>query len=169
MEFVEAILRQYDIYIIMGLAALSILLAILVVIDSARISKLSKKYRKFMRGSKDKNLEEVLVDFMSKVDRVEEKSDKIKSLYDSIDNRLKNCVQKVSIIRYKAFEDMGGAALSFSIALLDANDDGIILTGIYGRNECTTYAKPVDKGIPKYDLSDEEKTALQEAIKKKLL
>ena len=69
---------------------------------------------------------------------------------------MKKCVQKVSIIRYKAFEDVG-SDLSFSIALLDENNDGIILTGIYGRNESTTYAKPIDKGISRYDLSEEEK------------
>lgn len=167
MGIIEEFLKQYYIYIILGLAIVSIFMLIFIIVNSARISKLSKKYRKFMRGSKDKNIEELLQDFISKVERVEEKSDDIKSLYKSIDNRLNNCVQKVSILRYKAFEDMGGAALSFSIALLDAHDDGVILTGIYGRNECTTYAKPIDKGMPKYDLSDEEKSVLKDALRKK--
>jgi hypothetical protein len=121
-----------------------------------------------MRGSKDKNIEELLYDFIAKVDSTEGKLNEIKSLYTSADNRLNKCVQKVSIIRYKAFDDMGSAALSFSIAMLDANNDGFIITGIYGRNESTTYAKPIDKGIPKYDLSEEEKNVLQDAIKKKI-
>ena len=49
---------------------------------------------------------------------------------------------------------------------LDGNNDGVILTGIYGRNESTTYAKPIDKGISRYDLSEEENTVLKEAINK---
>jgi hypothetical protein len=61
------------------------------------------------------------------------------------------------------------SALSFSVAMLDANNDGIIITGIYGRDECTTYAKPVDKGIPKYDLSEEEEQVLQDAMKKRII
>ena len=78
---------------------------------------------------------------------------------------MKDCVQKVAIMRYKAFEDVG-SDLSFSVAILDDNNDGIILTGIYGRNESTTYAKPIDKGISRYDLSEEEICVLNEAINK---
>ena len=48
----------------------------------------------------------------------------------------------------------------------EANNDGIILTGIYGRNESTAYAKPIDKGISRYDLSEEEICVLNEAINK---
>ena len=74
-------------------------------------------------------------------------------------------MQKVAIVRYKAFEDVG-SDLSFSIAILDGEDNGIILTGIYGRQESTTYAKPIDRGISRYDLSEEEITVLNNAINK---
>ena len=89
-------------------------------------------------------------------------------LYKSMEKRIAGCFQKMSIIRYRAFEDVG-SDLSFSIALLDNNDDGFILTGIYGRNESTTYAKPIDKGLSRYELSEEEKHVLQDAINKKII
>jgi len=168
MELVVQFIRDYDIYIIMGLTALLLVLLIVLIINSVSISKLSNKYRKFMRGTKDKNIEELLIEFIGKVDSVKERSDNIKNMYDEIEKRLEKCIQKVSILRYKAFQDMGGAALSFSIALLDAHDDGVILTGIYGRDECTTYAKPIDKGVPKYNLSEEEQSVLKDAMKKKI-
>lgn len=168
-ELLAEFIRDFNIYIILGLTGLSLVMLIILIINAAGISRLSRRYKKFMRGSKDKNIEELIYDLMAKVDNIEAKSDKIKALYDSVDSRLVKCVQKVSIVRYKAFDDMGSAALSFSIALLDANDDGVILTGIYGRNECTTYAKPIDKGIPKYDLSEDEQTALKDAMKKKVI
>jgi hypothetical protein len=57
-----------------------------------------------------------------------------------------------------------GSDLSFSIALLDGNQNGVIITSIYGRNESTTYAKPIDKGISRYDLSEEEKKVLGQVI-----
>ena len=75
-------------------------------------------------------------------------------------------MQKTSMVRYKAFADVG-SDLSFSIALLDGNDNGAILTSIYGRNESTTYAKPIDKGMSRYDLSEEEKKVLEQAISSK--
>lgn len=159
-------IQDYSVYIILGLAALSLILTIVLIVNSISITKLSKKYRKFMRGSKDKNIEELIFDLLKKVDSAIEKTEKVNFLIGEVNNRLDKCVQKVSIIRYKAFDDMGSAALSFSIAFLDAHDTGIILTGIYGRDECTTYAKPIEKGVPKYDLSQEEKHALQEAMKK---
>ena len=79
---------------------------------------------------------------------------------------MKECVQKVAIMRYRAFEDVG-SDLSFSIAILDGNNDGIVLTGLYGRQQSTTYAKPIDNGISRYDLSEEELSVIQEAINNK--
>jgi len=157
------------IYILMGLCALLIIMFIMLIVNTVKISKLSRKYKKFMRGSKDKNIEELLYELLAKIDGIDSKSEKIKALYEKVDKRLNKCVQKVGIVRYKAFDDIGSAALSFSIAFLDSNDDGVILTGIYGRNECTTYAKPIDKGVPKYDLSEEEEVALKEALNKRVI
>lgn len=166
MNTILELIEIYDVYIIIGLSFLSIIMFIMLLINNSSIYKLSKKYRKFMRGSKDKNIEELLMSLIDKTESAVEKADNIKAMYGQMDNRIKKCIQKVSVIRYKAFDDMG-SALSFSIALLDDHDDGVILTGIYGRDDTTTYAKPVDKGIPKYDLSDEEQHVLQDAIKKK--
>ena len=68
--------------------------------------------------------------------------------------------------RNKAFADVG-SDLSFSIAILDSYNDGVIITGIYSRQDSITYAKPVDKGISRYELSEEETYVLNEAINKK--
>ena len=65
--------------------------------------------------------------------------------------------------RYKAFEDIG-SDLSYSIAMLDGNNNGVIITSIYSRNESITYAKPIDNGISRYDLSEEENSVLHQAI-----
>ncbi len=167
MGMLEEFIRDYDIYIILGLIGIVLVMVIIMIINNVKISKLSKRYKKFMRGSKDKNLEGLLLEVMDKVDRATDKTDEVKGMYREIEDRLDECVQKVSVVRYRAFEDMG-SALSFSIALLNANDDGVIITGIYGRDESTTYAKPVEKGVPKYDLSGEEEQAMREAMGKSL-
>jgi hypothetical protein len=76
---------------------------------------------------------------------------------------LEGAVQHVGIVRFDAFEDMGGR-LSFSAALLDAHGDGIVITSINGRQETRCYAKQVRNGTSIHNLSDEEEQAIREAI-----
>jgi Protein of unknown function (DUF4446) len=72
-------------------------------------------------------------------------------------------VQHVGLVRFDAFEDMGGH-LSFAAALLDADGDGFILTSINGRQETRIYAKPIERGASRYHLSNEEQEAIRRAI-----
>jgi hypothetical protein len=130
------------------------------------LGSLEKRYRKFMRGINNKNLEELVIGYLDKIDEVKSESDKLKEAFTNLDKRVKGCIQKTSIIRYRAFEDVG-SDLSFSIALLDDSNNGAIISGIYGRHESTTYAKPIDKGISRYDLSEEEQQVLEDAMNKR--
>lgn len=72
-------------------------------------------------------------------------------------------VSQVGVVRYDAFEDMGGA-LSFSAALLDGRGDGVIFSGINGRTEGRTYAKPIAEGRSDFNLSPEESDAIELAL-----
>lgn len=159
-------IQGYELYIIIGMAAVIILLVILVLISLKAIGRLENKYRKFMRGSDSKNIEEIINGYMDKIDIVEKESKELKDICKDLGVKTKSCVQKVSLIRYRAFEDVG-SDLSFSVALLDQLNNGFILTGIFGRSESTTYAKPIDLGISRYELSQEENQVLQEAIENK--
>ncbi|WP_032123311.1 DUF4446 family protein [Clostridium amazonitimonense] len=162
MQDILNVIQDAQPYVILGLVAINLIFFILIIVLFRSLSKMEKRYRKFMRGSNNKNLEELINLYLDKVDESKSIAEDVKALYDNMDERLKGCVQKLAITRYKAFEDVG-SDLSFSIALLDDNNDGVILTGIYGRNESTTYAKPIDKGISRYDLSEEELHVLNEA------
>jgi hypothetical protein len=72
-------------------------------------------------------------------------------------------IQKFHMVRYDAFEDMGGR-LSFSAALLNDHGDGVVLTSINGRTETRTYAKPVSELTSDYNLSEEEREAIAGAV-----
>ena len=72
------------------------------------------------------------------------------------------CVQKVAVIRYNAFHNVGSDQ-SFSLALLDNEDTGVVISGIYGRDSSTTYAKPIRNGVSDYVLTDEEEEAIGQA------
>ena len=76
---------------------------------------------------------------------------------------LRGTVQHVGLVRFDAFEDMGGR-LSFSAALLDAGGDGIVITSINGRQDTRCYAKQVQRGTSIHNLSDEEEQAIREAM-----
>ena len=165
MEEIIKVINEFGPYIMIGLMALVIVLLILVIVLFRSLNKVEAKYRKVTRGVNNKNLEEIIVEYLNRVEESKKISEDIKSLYGDMDSRIKDCIQKVSVIRYKAFEDVG-SDLSFSVAMLDENNDGILLTGIFGRNESTTYAKPIEKGISRYDLSEEEEEALNNAINK---
>ncbi|MBU3158972.1 DUF4446 family protein [Clostridium frigoris] len=166
MENIINFIRNSEIYIVIGLIILVIILIILVAITYKALNKLESKYRKLMRGVDNKNLEDMVTSYLDKVDDVKDQNQNVQQMYERIDRDLKTCIQKTSIIRYKAFDDMG-SDLSFSIVFLDGNSNGVILTSIYGRDESTTYAKPVDKGISRYELSDEENEALEQAVTSK--
>ena len=154
MNKIIEIISQYSIFIVIGLIIITVLLLIMNLILLSSVNKLEKKYRKMMRGVNNKNLEEVINDNLDNIEKALEKSE------------MKGCVNKIAIMRYKAFEDIG-SDLSFSVAILDSFNDGVIITGIYSRHDSTTYAKPIDKGISRYDLSEEEIHVLNEAINSK--
>ena len=77
---------------------------------------------------------------------------------------LSNCIQKVAIVRYNAFDNVG-SDLSYSIAFLDNEDNGIVLSSLFGRDSSTAYAKPINQGNSKYVLTDEEREAISSARK----
>ena len=78
------------------------------------------------------------------------------------------CVQKVGVVRFRAFEDTG-SDLSFAVALLDSEDNGVVLSSLFGRTESRVYAKPVEHGASSYLLSTEENEALSKAKKQTLI
>lgn len=129
--------------------------------------KMKKKYNNFIRKlGNGKDLEEDLENFMYKVDRVERQNLEINNFCDSLQENLSKCIQKIGVVRYSAFKNTG-SDLSFAVALLNENNDGIIFNGIYSREMSNIYAKPVHNGNSKYTLSKEEIESLEIAMNSK--
>ena len=113
-----------------------------------------------------KNIEEDLENYMYKTQRVENQNLEILNNIKNIENDVSKCIQKIGIVRYSAFKDTG-SDLSFALALLDENNDGVVLNGIYSREMSNIYAKPVEKGKSSYTISEEEAQAIEKAIQSK--
>lgn len=150
--------------ILMVLACTNIVLLIGFIVSIAKISNMNKKYKKFMlKIGNGKNIEEDLENYMYRVDRVEKENIEIKNFIKAIDKDIEKCIQKVGIVRYNAFKDTG-SDLSFTLALLDEHNDGVVLNGIYSREISNIYAKPVQGGKSPYTISEEEQEAIKKAI-----
>ncbi|KAB3532233.1 DUF4446 family protein [Alkaliphilus serpentinus] len=145
----------------------NILLFILLLCNYLITANLKDKYKKLVKGTNGKNIEGILLQHKEEVDEVRSEFQQFNRRLDLFDNRLSFCVQKIGIIRYNAFKDTG-SDLSFSIAMLDDNNDGLIITGIHGRTETISYAKPIKEGKSNYSLSVEELQALERAKAKEI-
>lgn len=158
MESIINIINPYIIYIVLGIAIFSFITFILLIISLSKMKKLQKRYETFM--IKDNvDLENLLIHYAKKVNTVEAKEENILKEISRLNNKLKYCTQKVGVVRYNAIEKVG-ADLSFAIAMLDAEDNGVVLNGIYSRDGSYIYSKPIQAGTSTYRLSDEEVQAI---------
>lgn len=164
MEQIEQLLSPYMIYIVLGLGVLVLILIVIITVNAVKMNKLKKRFEKFM-SKEDVNLEELLVQYTKKLNVLLQNEEEMQTSIEHMEKVIKDCIQKVGVVRYQAIQNMG-ADLSYTIALLNENDDGVVLNGIYGRDGCYTYAKPIKEGKSSYNLSEEEEQAIEKAIKK---
>ena len=127
-------------YIFIGLAGFSFILLILVIIQMFQLGNLKKKYKKFMGGKDVKSLEKQIEKIFEDNRFIKEISGENKKDIRTINKELENCFNKVGIVKYDAFNQMGGM-LSFSIALLNEKDNGFILNSVHSTEGCYTYIK----------------------------
>lgn len=162
MYFFEMI-NDYSAYIILGMAALILILFIMVIINIVQNSKLKKKYNKFMLGKDGSSLEDNLIQRVSEIEDLIVCNKENKDNIEKIFRNLNDTFQKVGMVKYDAFHEMGGK-LSFSLALLNKVNDGFIINAMHSREGCYTYIKEIIKGNSVIILSDEEKEALNIAM-----
>ena len=145
-------------------AVILILLIIGLLITIIKFSSINKKYKEFMKKLGDgKDIQEDLENYMYRVERVEKQNAEISNYVKNLDQDLTKCIQKVGIVRYNAFKDTG-SDLSFTLALLDEKNNGVVLNGIYSREMSNIYAKPVENGKSTYTISEEEGLAIKKAM-----
>lgn len=165
MENLLEILKTED-YLIIS-CAINLVLILVTIINTIMLTKINNKYIKFMKQlGNGTNLDEMLRDYLKDVKEIKQDNSEIKAYYTKLDSDISSCIQKVGLVRYNAFRDVG-SDLSFAIALLDGNDTGVVLNGLYGSESSNIYAKPIKGGISTYQLSEEEKYALEIAEQNK--
>lgn len=149
-------------YIIIGLVAIVLIMFIIMIINMVQISKLKKRYKIFMSGKNARNLEKTLIERLNQVDELIEANTANEKNIKLLFNKMKFTFQKVGLVKYDAFNEMGGK-LSFSLALLNEKDDGFVMNAVHSREGCYTYVKEIIDGNSIIVLSPEEQEALDMA------
>ena len=152
-------------YLIIGLAVISIALLIAFIICAVKMNKLYHKYDSFMRGKDAESLEDIILSQIEDIKELKSEDRGIKDSIKVINRTLGKTVQKMGISEYDAFQGMGGQA-SFALAMLDKENDGMILNCMHSREGCYLYIKEVKGGESEIMLGEEEKKALSHAMQR---
>ncbi len=150
-------------YIVIGLAGFAILLLILILIQSARISGLKKRYESFMKGKNVKSLEDTLIYRLEKVEELDQKNENNERLLKEMKEKMVDCYQKMGLLKYDALDEMGGK-LSYTLALLNEKNNGFVMNCVHSREGSYSYIKEIIDGNSIVGLSPEEDEALQKAL-----
>lgn len=150
-------------YIFIGILVLIFILIILVIVQIINTSKLKKKYTKFMQGKDAKSLETDIIGLYEDNKFIKASAERNKKDIRNLYKKLESTFQKIGIVKYDAFREMGGQ-LSFSLVLLDENDNGFILNSVHSTEGCYSYTKEIKNGQCNITLGEEEKQALDIAM-----
>ena len=146
-----------------ALAVVLIVILALLIYFILQFNKLKKKHEAFLTGKDGNNLEEVILRRFKEIDTLKVQSKNNKDNIAAINEEMLSVYKKVGIVKYDAFNEMGGK-LSFALAMLDKSNNGYLINAMHSREGCYTYIKEIVKGESYINLCDEEKKALTEAI-----
>lgn len=149
--------------IMIVLVVLIVILFFMVISAHMKYTRLKTSYNSFMRGKDGKNLEESIFDRFEELDHLTEATLKNRQEIRKIKEEMLSNFQKVGILKYDAFHEMGGK-LSFALTLLDGNNSGYIINSMHSREGCYNYIKEIVKGESYIELSEEEAESLERAI-----
>jgi hypothetical protein len=146
---------------VMGVVIIGLL--IVAIVQGRRTRRAANAYRSLVSDSQGGSLQQLLDSHLGKVIEVGTAMEELTKLYDALEIRSRGSLQHVGMVRFNPFEDTGSDQ-SFAIALLDDRRDGIVLSSLHGRGQTRVFAKAVEGGESKHQLSDEEAQAIRIAV-----
>ena len=158
-------MEQMTFYMMIGLSVITLISIILLITTLCKLKKLRRRVDALTRGQDTESMEDIMLNFFERIESLENHGKDVDADIKLIKETLKNTYQKTALVKYDAFREMSGA-LSYSLALLDQKNDGVLISSMYSREGCYTYAKDVVNGECKINLSEEETEALKQAVAK---
>ena len=154
---------EYLAFLLIGAAVLLLLMFVLILVLFSKNKKLLKKYQAFMSGEDGKSLENEIIQRFSQVDILQKEHDTMEQHIKEIDETLLSTYQKIGIVKYDAFNEMGGK-LSFALVMLNDKNNGFVLNSVHSTEGCYSYTKEIKNGQCDITLGEEEKQALDIAM-----
>ena len=149
--------------VVVALAAAVVLLVVWVAWLQRSEAVLRRRLRRLIGDAEGTGFDEVLDRQLRRLDEVAGRVDALNKLHHDLENLTQRSIQKVGVVRFNPFADTGGDQ-SFAIALLDAEGNGLVLSSLHGRTDTRIFAKQVQSGRSRHQLSDEEQDAIRRAL-----
>ncbi|WP_067926126.1 DUF4446 family protein [Alicyclobacillus shizuokensis] len=143
-----------------AVGVLAIAAIIVSIVALVRLSGLRRRFQKWKSIHSSADLDAVYEQTLEAVKRMRQEVDRLSEENRALRQALASKLSTARLVRFNAFADVG-SNLSFSLALLDDDRNGVVLSSIYGRDESRVYAKPVQSGTSTYPLTEEEQMAIE--------
>ncbi|MEZ8220983.1 Protein of unknown function (DUF4446) [Candidatus Fervidibacteria bacterium JGI MDM2 JNZ-1-D12] len=158
-------LQNWQVPLILGCAALLFFLTIWVLVLSLKLNRLTRLLNRLMPEGSERSFDQLLEQLLIKQEENRTLLASVETRLEKLHSLLQGCLQRVGLVRFDAFDDIAGQQ-SFSVALLDNEGNGVVITSLFGRTESRCYAKPVIQGNSPHRLSEEEMAAIRQAMEK---
>ncbi len=155
------------VYILLALGVLVLILLLLVILLYGKVNQQRKRLDSFTMGNDGKTLEQDIISIIEDNKFLKINTESNQRELKALSKRLEYAYQKVGLVKYDAFHQMGGQ-LSFSLCLLDERDNGFIINSVHSTEGCYVYTKEIKAGTSALDLGDEEAEALEIALGEKI-
>lgn len=165
MSEMNQLINDQLLWFVLAFAVIILVLVVTVIAQGAKIRTMRRKYEAMMAGSGVEDLEALLIDLKNQSEMLEEEQKEHKALLEQTQVRIRGMKSNIALKRYNAFGERGND-LSFSLAILDDNSNGIVLTSLYNRDNSYIYSKPMQGGESQYALSPEEKEVVTLALQR---
>lgn len=160
-------LGSFDLgYLFVAVAALAVIMLvviILLIVQIKKVNRLKRRLDSFLLGKDGMSLEQDIIGLCEDNKFLKNSADKNKKDIRNLYKQIETAYQKMGLVKYDAFNQMGGQ-LSFSLALLDENDNGFILNSVHSTEGCYSYTKEIKNGVSAISLGAEEAEALAIAM-----
>jgi hypothetical protein len=160
-------LRPYHLDITLALFALIIIQFLMMMSVRSRLNKLSRMLRSLFAGPEGADLEALIRNCQRISEAAQQKGEELDAQLRDLAQVVRGCIQHFGLVRYDAFGDVSGQQ-SFSLALLNADKSGVVISGLFSRSDSRCYGKAVISGTPEQSLTDEEQRALDLALSEEI-
>lgn len=163
MDIIFSLVDEYSLYIFAGLLLFCVALLVMCISLFSRVRKIDEKRGMVLPADSVGCIMDVQNKHSQTLKDIAEKISQLASMQSEFASKLENCIQHIGLVRFNAFDDVGGEQ-SFALSLLDDHKNGVIISNIYGRQDTRVYAKNISCGKSERTLSDEESKAVEIAM-----